>query len=106
MDWKILRTMIVFSDEKRCNVRMEDVAIKIGLHPRNRLLQRRWSYLIHSRSLLTESNVYGTALTLEGIRMATHPDYRKITVVTTSDNVERIVEMMSELFYPGISIFV
>ena len=103
MDAKILKVMLMYHEDEKQNVKVEDVADELGLHSRNKIFRVRWSILKNQRRLIGNSKSgEGVELTKLGLDEAATPEYKArmkelaITPKTNSEHQEKIKKYLKK----------
>lgn len=103
MDSKILGVMLMYYEDEKPKVKVEDVANELGLHPRNKLFRDRWSFLKNSKKFIGKARSGdGLELTKIGLDGAATPEYKErmkelaIVPKTNSEHQERIKKHLKQ----------
>ena len=103
MDAKILKAMLMYHEDGRSNIKVEDVARDLEAHPRSKAFRSRWSFLMNTKHLIGKSKSGdGLELTKKGLDEAATPEYKarmkELTIVpkTNKDHQERIKKYLKK----------
>ena len=102
MDGKILKVMMMYHMEERFNIKVDDVANELGVHPRTTSFASRWSFLKNKKNLIGPGTNGGLRLTKEGLEEAATPEYKQmmkelsITPKTNKEYHDRIKKYLKE----------